>query len=273
MNYRPPYYKKFPLDYLSSPTTRKMTLAENGLFNKLLDYAWLEEPTATLPADLRILSKLTGVDRRILRKFTVKYPGLYCESPENPQRIYNPRQMAEYQEFLQTVENNRLAGLASAKARQSKATPVERPFNHKELELEVREEKKERKAGKPRPPADVRYGPFLELARASFEAKHGQPPTWDVFRRDGSAMAAFLRRAPHVTLADWQIHLANYFDSTELFTVKQGGSLSYFISKFDTFAHGPILERYVGGSNGNAKKLTGDALTAANLRAAGYSVQ
>jgi hypothetical protein len=33
------------------------------------------------------------------------------------------------------------------------------------------------------------------------------------------------------------------------------------------------IPQFVGGSNGNAKKLTGDALTAANLRAAGYPVQ
>lgn len=271
MSYRPPYYKKFPLDYLSSPTTRKMSLAENGLFNKLLDYAWLEEPTATLPGSPLLLSKLIGVDQRIIRKFTVKYPGLFRESPEDSQRIYNPRQMAEYQEFLQTIEKNRLAGLASAKARQSKATPVEHPFNHKELEVEVREEKKERKAGKPRPPADSRYGPFLEAAKAAYTLKHSEPPTWDCFGKDGAALAGFLRRAPHITAAEWQLRLAHYFDSTEPFTVKQGGSLSDFVRRFDAFKDGPILQQ--GGTNAGSKKLTGDALTAANLRAAGYPVQ
>ena len=33
------------------------------------------------------------------------------------------------------------------------------------------------------------------------------------------------------------------------------------------------IPQFLGGNNGNAKKLTGDALTAANLRAAGYPVQ
>lgn len=143
MSYRPPYYKMYPQDYLSSPTTRGMTLAEHGVYRKLLDHAWLEEPTATLPADLGILSKLTGIDRRILCKFTVKYRGLFRELAEDSQRVYNPRQMAEYQEFLQTVEKNRLAGLASGKARQSKRTPVQHPLNHKEVDTdkEVREEK------------------------------------------------------------------------------------------------------------------------------------
>jgi hypothetical protein len=111
--------------------------------------------------------------------------------------------------------------------------------------IENREERKTR-AEKPAPP-DSRYGPFLEFAKASFELKHKRPPTWDCFGKDGSALAAFLRRAPHVTKDVWQVHVLNFFDSTEVFTVKQGGSLSYFISRFDTFASGPILE---GGING-----------------------
>jgi uncharacterized protein YdaU (DUF1376 family) len=142
MSYRPPYYKRYPQDYLSSPTTRKMSLAEHGVYNKLLDAAWLEEPTATLPKDLTLLSKLTGIDRRILCKFTAKYPGLFRESPDDSQRIFNPRLMAEYQEFLQTVERNRLAGLASAKARQSKATPVQHPFNHSQSHKSDKESEK-----------------------------------------------------------------------------------------------------------------------------------
>ena len=106
-------------------------------------------------------------------------------------------------------------------------------------------EAKKKKAATP--PADARYGPFLEFGKAAFEGKYGHPPTWDCFGKDGSALAAFLRRAAHVTLETWQTHLANYFDSTEAFTAKQGGSLSYFVSRFDTFSSGPILE---GGSNG-----------------------
>ncbi len=136
---------------------------------------------------------------------------------------------------------------------------------------EVRSKKEERRrkaAAKPAPPADDRYGPFLELAKSSFEAKYGQPPTWDCFGKDGSALAGFLRRAPHITLELWTAHLNAYFDSTEAFTVKQGGSLSYFVSKFDAFTSGPILEKQ-GAHNGTAKKLTGDDLNRANLRAAG----
>jgi hypothetical protein len=114
---------------------------------------------------------------------------------------------------------------------------------------EVREKKNP--AAKPAPPADPRYGPFLEFAKGSFEAKHKRPPTWDCFGKDGSALVAFLRRAHHVTLDGWQTHVVNFFDSTEAFTLKQGGSLAYFISRFDTFASGPIFEKTsTGGTHG-----------------------
>ena len=117
--------------------------------------------------------------------------------------------------------------------------------------------KKENPAPKPTAPADTRFGPFLEFAKASFETKHGHPPTWDCFGKDGKELVAFLRRAPHVALADWQTHISNFFDSTEPFTVKQGGSLSYFVRRFDTFANGAILAQKGGG---NGKLNTNEAV-------------
>jgi hypothetical protein len=155
MSYRPPFYKRFPQDYLSSATTRKMTLAEHGVYNLLLDYAWLEEQTATLPADLTVLSKLTGIKKRILCHFVAKYPQLVIRLASNPQLLYNPRQMAEYQEFLQTVEKNRRAGVASGKARQEKGTSVQQTLNHKELDIEVREHQHQPASASPADLLDV----------------------------------------------------------------------------------------------------------------------
>jgi uncharacterized protein YdaU (DUF1376 family) len=141
MSYRPPFYKRFPQDYLASSTTRKMTLAEHGVYNLLLDYAWLEEQTATLPADVAVLSRLTGIRKQILSNFAAKYPQLFIKVASNPQLLCNPRLKAEHEEFLETCEKNRLAGRQSAKARQVKSTLVQHPLNHKELDRdkEVRE--------------------------------------------------------------------------------------------------------------------------------------
>lgn len=121
------------------------------------------------------------------------------------------------------------------------AVPV---AEHDALSRSKKEEirkKKESHAANSTPPPDPRYVPFLECAKASFELKHKRPPTWECFGKDGAALAAFLRRAPHVKLELWQRHLLNFFESTEAFTLKQGGSLAYFVSRFDTFLNGPLL--------------------------------
>jgi hypothetical protein len=129
------------------------------------------------------------------------------------------------------------------------------------------EKREERRKPAAKPPADPRYGPFLEFAKAAFEMHHKRPPTWDCFGKDGAALAAFLRRAPHVTDEVWRGHIRHFFDSTEPFTVKQGGSLAYFVSRFDTFANGPILAAAQKG-NGNGKSPATD-LAIQNARALG----
>jgi hypothetical protein len=120
-----------------------------------------------------------------------------------------------------------------------------------------RQENRHRRSKAATPLADPRYGPFLEFAKTSFEGKTGHPPTWDCFGKDGAALSAFLRRALHVTLAVWQAHILNYFESTEAFTAKQGGSLTYFVSRFDTFSSGPISGNKSSRSS-HAKPSTSD---------------
>jgi hypothetical protein len=128
-------------------------------------------------------------------------------------------------------------------------------------------EKRKKQADKP---PDPRFGPFLEFAKASFETRQGHPPTWDCFGKDGAALAAFLRRASHVTLEIWQDRVSNFFDSTEPFTLKQGGSLSYFVSRFDTFAAGPILAAQKGKGHG---KLDTNEAVAITMRGAALNAQ
>jgi hypothetical protein len=123
------------------------------------------------------------------------------------------------------------------------------------------QENRDKRSKAAKPPADARYGPFLELAKTSFESKNGHPPTWDCFGKDGAALAAFLRRAPHVTLDVWTAHLNAYLDSTEQFTVKQGGGLSYFVSRFDTFSNGPILAVQGKATNGRLNPNEAVAIT------------
>jgi uncharacterized protein YdaU (DUF1376 family) len=102
-----------------------MTLAEHGVYNILLDTAWEEEPTATIPNDITILSKITTVRPQILSKFLAKYPQLWREFAEDSRRLVNPRLREEYENIVELCDKKRLAGIASAKARQANATPVE----------------------------------------------------------------------------------------------------------------------------------------------------
>lgn len=116
-------------------------------------------------------------------------------------------------------------------------------------EVRAKNEKKP-EAAKPAP--DPRFGPFKEAVVGAFQVKHGHPPTWDMFGRDGKALADFLRRASHVTADLWQSNIVNYFESTEHFHAKHGGSLRHFLQFFDDFQSGPIHERETNGQRNTA---------------------
>ena len=131
---------------------------------------------------------------------------------------------------------------------------------------EVREEKRKKPAAKPARPADSRYQPFTDFAYREFEAKHGQKPSWQ--GKDWKALQNLLAGNKSLGLPELQTRWQSYLDSTEAFTVKQGGSLAFFCAHADSFITGPISERK-GGANA---KLTGEALERANLSQAGYIV-
>ncbi|MGC1905420.1 MAG: hypothetical protein WA715_16485 [Candidatus Acidiferrum sp.] len=127
-------------------------------------------------------------------------------------------------------------------------------------------------AAKPAPPADPRHQPFIDLAYEAFEAKHGRKPLW--LGKDFSSLKALLRSqsADSLPLERLTSLWRHFTESTEVFTVKQGDSLAYFCTNIDKFSDGPLVAERGNGSNGKTK-LSGDDLTAANLRAAGYPVQ
>lgn len=243
MSYRPPFYKRFPQDYLSSSTTRKMTLAEHGVYNLLLEYAWLEEQTATLPADFTVLARLTGIRKQILSNFVAKYPQLFIKVASNPQLLCNPRLKAEYEEFLETCEKNRLAGKQSAKARLAKSTPVERAFNHREKELDLDREKRKEEA-----PA----APSLSFSCEFFSVTEKHDATL------GEAFPWIDRPAEYRKAHSW------LEANPERRPKKANRFLHNWFSR---------ISQPKGTDNGSTKKLTGDDLTAANLKAAGYPVQ
>ncbi|MFI5058639.1 MAG: DUF1376 domain-containing protein [Candidatus Acidiferrales bacterium] len=241
MSYRPPFYKRFPQDYLSSSTTRRMTLAEHGVYNLLLDYAWLEEQTATLPADFTVLSKLTGIRKQTLIKFVAKYPQLCCKFASDSQRLYNPRLMAEFEQFLETSEKKRLAGRASGRARQAKSTGVEQVFCTKKLDTDIRV-REEKKGNAPALPSLSFSGLHFSVTEKQ-DALLGEAFPWidrpAEYRKADSWLEANPERCPKKS----NRFLHNWFSR---------------------------ISQPKGKGNGSTKKLTGDDLTTANLKAAGF---
>jgi hypothetical protein len=198
-----------------------------------------------------------------IRRFAV--PGLHSCYPILIHK-FSITQGKHNGEQLNALESKSPIDLAYLSCEQDGEHSVKHGVEHSAAQRRI-EKREKRKEKKKEAPPDARYGPFLEFAKNSFETKHNRPQTWDCFGKDGSELAAFLRRAPHVTLEVWQANILNFLDSTEAFTVKQGGSLTYFVRRFDTFSSGPILE---GGTHGN-RKLTGTELALQNARDLGLN--
>ncbi|MFI5056904.1 MAG: DUF1376 domain-containing protein [Candidatus Acidiferrales bacterium] len=263
MSYHPPYYKRFPRDYLSSSTTRRMTLAEHGIYNLLLDYAWLEEQTATLPANLTILAKLTGIDRRILSRFTVKYQGIFCKVPGDSQRIYNPRQKSEYDGFLEICDKKRLAGLESARVRKSKSTPVQQKPNHSDTDtdtdtdIRVREEKKHHAASVP--PSDSLELETKDAAFSLFWEK------WPRKQAKSDARRAWMK----IPISEYPAIMSG-LEKWRTSDQWKRGVIPHPATWLNEKRWQDEDIPQFGGSNGSTKKLTGEALTTANLKAAGF---
>jgi hypothetical protein len=138
---------------------------------------------------------------------------------------------------------------------------------YREEREEIREERERPKpAAKTAPPADPRCQPFIEFAYKAFADHFGQKPSWH--GKDWKQLKILLA-ATDVPLEEMQARWRHYLASTEPFTVKKGGSLAYFCANFDAFINGPLLAPEKGRSHG---KLTGDDLTRANLKAAGFDV-
>jgi hypothetical protein len=103
--------------------------------------------------------------------------------------------------------------------------------------LETREGRKRQKPAAT-PLADQRYQPFVNYAFKSFEAKHGQKPSWS--GKDFKSLKALLKRNQPLTPAELERRWNHYVGSTEAFTAKQGYSLAYFCAHIDAFIAGPI---------------------------------
>jgi hypothetical protein len=94
-------------------------------------------------------------------------------------------------------------------------------------------------AAKPAPPADPRFCSFYDFAYEGYRAKYGQVPSWG--GKDRKTLQRFLKDQPQIASDEFQRRYSNFLDSTDHYFRQQGGSLAFFVSRFDAFRDGPLL--------------------------------
>lgn len=262
-----PWMQFYPADWLADSVTG-CSLAAQGLWINMLcimhlsqRYGYLESEDKAIPDEL--LSRRCGCVsveeyRNLLAElFSAGVPSRTAEGT-----IFNRRMVRDQEQR----DGNRDRQKRHREKRNAPVTPSSREETRDER-LETR--KKRNLAAKPAPPVDSRYRPFFDFAYGAYKAKNGQPPTWK--GREGKTMSSFLKENAWVTSEEWQKRFSAYLESTDRYTANKGDdSLLYFVVHFDLYRDGPVLEKK-GASNGSTKKLTGDDLTAANLKAAGFT--
>ncbi len=96
-----------------------MTPEEEGIFHRILRKAWVN---GSAPSDLDQLAYLCRINPRTMRKVWVKLSRMFTEMDGNSSRIISKKLESE-RKYLEEKRNlSRIAGKASAKARQIKET-------------------------------------------------------------------------------------------------------------------------------------------------------
>lgn len=101
-----PAYQRYPKDYLSDKNVQVMTLEEEGCYNRLMDYCWLEGSLPNNPEELAALCKGKNPSVRVVNCFTVSGDVLIhlrLEEERAKQRLW--------------IEKSRKAGYKSAAKR------------------------------------------------------------------------------------------------------------------------------------------------------------
>lgn len=100
-------------------------------------------------------------------------------------------------------------------------------------------------------------GPPISKARdyafESWRGRFGAKPNWT--DSDWTQIAALFRRLPGLELTEFQRRWDNYMASDEPFIQKQGWSLSYFCSKFDSFMRGSVGAHGVSRQTGSIERI------------------
>lgn len=115
---KPPWFKFYSADWLSSSDIRSMSLEEMGLFVHLMAVSWQETPPGTLPEDLRKISEISGQSfRKVSRIFAQTLEKFWKVSSKLNGRRVNEKMFLIAEELIATTEKQSEAGKRGAEAR------------------------------------------------------------------------------------------------------------------------------------------------------------
>lgn len=106
-----PAYQRYPKDYLSDENVALMTLEQEGAYNRLMDYCWLQR---SIPADLASLAALCRVPAEAMERI---WPGVEKCFRRQGERYVHPRLDLERRKQEARRKAKSEAGKAGAKAK------------------------------------------------------------------------------------------------------------------------------------------------------------
>ncbi len=149
--------------YEADDLAMQLSEAEEGLFHRMLRRAWMN---GSIPSDLTELKHICRTNFNRLKKAWIKIEPLWQPHPSLSGRLINLKQESERDYREKIREQNRLAGVESAKAKKAKeteSTHVEQPLNDRSTSL-------------PSPPLPI-PNPTEEGEKKGIPRKRGRPKT------------------------------------------------------------------------------------------------
>lgn len=100
-----PAYQRYPKDYLSSMRVSSMTLEEEGVYNRLLDHAWLSEG---IPDDPAKVARIVG--KGCTPELAASAMTMFIKHPTKPNWLVSERQEEVRKEMIEYRESKSKAG-------------------------------------------------------------------------------------------------------------------------------------------------------------------
>ncbi len=119
-----PFFKFYPLDFLSDEKVAVMTPSEVGAYVLLLCVAWHQDPPGTLPDDDTVLAKWSRMTRRVWMRHKSKVMAPFDKLSDD-KKYFQKRMVEVYEESFCTYQklanSGRTGGKRSKKKSQAKA--------------------------------------------------------------------------------------------------------------------------------------------------------